>query len=471
DGPFDRPQNLNRINLLGKYRTKLPGGGSFGLQTSMFSSKWDASGQIPERAVNRIERFGAIDSTEGGETSRINVTGDFKHFLSDQTYLKGNFYYSRYLFELYSNFTFYLRDSINGDQIRQKEARNLTGFTGTMGRYFTQDNLEIKVEGSIGVRYDAVDDSELSYTTARKNTLENVRLGDIFESNLFASGDAVFTFSKWTVNTGLRMDYFKFDYYDKLLANYETRSVDKIRFSPKLNVMFSPANRVQLFIKTGLGFHSNDTRVIIAKTSDDIVPIGAGIDIGLNLKPINKLFISVTGWYLYLEQEFVYVGDEGIIEPSGKTSRLGVDIGLRYQPKPWLFLDADANYAYARAIDENKGQDYIPLAPVFTSTFGVSVKHKSGFSTALRGRYIYDRPANEDYSSTAEGYFIVDANASYTYKLVVFSLSVENLFNTEWKETQFLTESKLYDEDKSVEEIHFTPGFPISVKGKLAFKF
>jgi hypothetical protein len=40
---------------------------------------------------------------------------------------------------------------------------------------------------------------------------------------------------------------------------------------------------------------------------------------------------------LFLEQEFVYVGDAGIVEPV-ETERYGFDLGLGYQLTDYLFF-------------------------------------------------------------------------------------------------------------------------------------
>src|SRR5690606_33820829 len=72
DGFFEANQHFNRLNLMGKYHARRSTGESLTIGLSMFNSRWDASGQIPERAVEdgTITRFGSIDPTEGGETSR-----------------------------------------------------------------------------------------------------------------------------------------------------------------------------------------------------------------------------------------------------------------------------------------------------------------------------------------------------------------------------------------------------------------
>ena len=54
------------------------------------------------------------------------------------------------------------------------------------------------------------------------------------------------------------------------------------------------------------------------------------------------------------------------------------------------------------------------------------------------------------------------------YKVV---LSIQNLFNVRWKETQFATESRLKGEKESVEEIRFTPETPFFGRVSLAYLF
>jgi outer membrane receptor protein involved in Fe transport len=201
------------------------------------------------------------------------------------------------------------------------------------------------------------------------------------------------------------------------------------------------------------------------------LPAAYGTDLGVVLKPARNLLLNIAAWYLYLEQEFVYVGDEGIVEPSGKTRRTGVDFSIRYQPVSRLFLDIDMNYCRGRAIGEHKGEDYIPLAPVFTSTGGLTYKSKQGLNGSLRYRFMDDRPANENKSVIAKGYFINDLVINYTQPRYELSMTVQNLFDVRWKETQFDTESRLKNEPAPVSEIHFTPGTPFFVKVGMSWFF
>lgn len=473
DGPFESPQNFNRLNLFGKYVMYSPENDKLTLTASHFTSRWDASGQIPQREVDNgnITRFGAIDDTEGGETERTNFNVAFDKYISENTTFSANAFYSHYAFELYSNFTFFLEDPVNGDQIKQKEDRNIFGANTALSYSTFLGSTEFNLTTGLGVRHDIVDDVELSRTLNRTETLENIQLGDINQTNIDAFVNAEFEFGKFKVAPALRLDYFKFLYNDQLQTNYETKSENKTILSPKLNFYYNAKDNLQLYLKSGLGFHSNDTRVVVANGGEDILPRSYGTDLGFIWKPIPKLVLNSALWYLFLEQEFVYVGDAGIVEPSGKTRRYGVDLGLRYQINDWLFLDTDATYTKARSIDEPEGEDFIPLAPDFTLTGGLSVNDLDGFSGGLRFRYLDDRPANEDNSIVAEGYFVTDFNINYELKNVTLGIAVENLFDVEWNETQFATESRLQNEAQPVEEIHFTPGTPFFIKGMVSYRF
>lgn len=473
DGPFESPQNFNRFNFFGKYSTILENQTKLCFIGSYFTSKWDASGQIPNRLVNNgtISRFGAVDDTEGGITSRTNLAVAIDKIIDENSYLKTNVFFSKYDFTLFSNFTFFIEDPVNGDQIRQYENRTLYGFNSEYTSKKVYNAFKLKWQTGIGFKVNATKDSELSHTLNRNTVLNYIQLGDIDESNFSAYTNVEFQFNKLTINPSLRMDYFKFNYQDKLAMNYETLSNTKFKLLPKLNFSYVQNDKVAYFLKSGFGFHSNDTRVVLQEDKE-ILPTVFGADLGTTLKPTKNLIVNAALWTLFSDQEFVYVGDAGIVEPSGKSKRLGVDLGLRYQLNDYLFLDFDANYAFARSVDEPSGQDYIPLAPEFTSTGGISFKNFKRFSGNLNYRFMGDRAANEDNSVIAKGYLVSDLSLNYKLsKTFEVGVVVNNLFNTEWNETQFLTESQLQTESQSVEEIHFTPGTPFFAKIKLTYSF
>ena len=84
---------------------------------------------------------------------------------------------------------------------------------------------------------------------------------------------------------------------------------------------------------------------------------------------------------------------------------------------------------------------------------------------------IPDRPANEDNSIVALGYTVINFRLNYTRKSFEVFAGVENIFNAEWNEAQFATLSRLQNEPEPVEELHYTPGTPLFVKGGVAVFF
>lgn len=473
NGPFESPQNFRRFNVFGKFSSQLSPSDAIGITVSHFSSTWDASGQVPQRAVDQglITRFGAIDDTEGGTTGRSNFSMQYSKSLGNNNFIKNTLFYTLYDFELFSNFTFFLEDPINGDQIKQKEKRKILGLNSEYNQSFVFGEMDALLRIGLQLRNDFSSDNQLSNTLNRREILNFIQKGNINETNLGVFANVDLNYGKWTFNPSIRFDHFDFIYEDDLAPAFDKSSESKSILSPKLNVLYNHNTSLQFYIKTGKGFHSNDTRVVVAQKGKQILPAAYGGDLGFIWKPLSSLFINAASWILYSEQEFVYVGDAGIVEPSGKSRRYGFDLGLRYQPKPWVFFNFDMNYTLARAIEEEIGQQYIPLAPDMTMVGSLKLKHPSGFTFGTDLRYIKDRPANEDFSIVAKGYTIVDANVGYLWKDLNFGLHIQNLLDTDWNETQFATESRLQNESDSVEEIHFTPGTPFFIKGSISYAF
>ncbi|NBB22168.1 TonB-dependent receptor [Runella sp. CRIBMP] len=471
---FDNPQDFKRLNIMGKYHGHLSPTTYLTLTGSTFWSKWNHSGQIPDRAIESglTGFFGSVDPTEGGETSRTNVNVELVTVTPRNHTIKNQFFYGNYNFELYSNFTFFLVDSINGDQIRQKEKRNLVGYNGSFATQNDVGNTQWTTTLGVQYRQDFTKNSELSHTKNRIETLNRIQFGNIDELNASVYADElVQVSSRFTINAGLRLDFFRNQYEDLLSAPLTTKQASAAILSPKLNFYYTFNNRFQLYLNTGRGFHSNDTRVVVPQGGREILPPAYGSDLGAIFKPFPKLLINAAAWYLWLQQEFVYVGDAGVVEPGGRTRRQGIDLSVRYQITDHLYADIDVNTTKPRAIGELEGQNYLPLAPVFTTMGGLSVQNNAGFSGSLRYRYIGNRPANEDNSIVAKGYFVTDMQANYSRKNYTLGLSVQNLFNTRWKETQFATESRLQGEAAPVEEIHFTPGTPFFARLSLTVFF
>ncbi|CAM3927131.1 Outer membrane receptor proteins, mostly Fe transport [Pedobacter westerhofensis] len=465
DSYFVNPQHFNRFNFFTKYHGALSERTWLTVSASTMYSKWDASGQIPESAVDAgvVPYYGALDPNEGGVTSRSNVNAQLLTTLANHDIIKNQLYYSKYKFDLHTNFTFFLVDSLNGDEIRQREARNLYGYKGSYQHESYLGSIKVSTDFGLNARLDETTDSELSHTINRYTLINPVKLGDIKELSAGAYISETFRFTeKFTVNAGLRFDQFYYQYNNKLASDITLNGAGLYKannntVSPKVNFYYQASDKSQFYLSLGKGFHSNDARVVVAETGYKKLPALYGADLGTVFKPVKNLIVNAAVWYSYLEKEYVYSGDGGTVDFSGRTRRVGFDLSTRYQPASTLYFDVDLNYAHGRSMDDPKGENYIPLAPVWSSTGGLTYILKKGFNGSLRYRYLAHRPANEDNSLVAKGYFINDLVLNYTKARYEIGLTVSNLFNVKWKETQFETVTRLKGQ-AAVDGIAFTPG-------------
>jgi len=475
NGYFSNPEDFSKFNGLIKYYGQLTDKTTMSFSASLFTSKWNASGQIPTRAVSEgiIAPFGSLDPSEGGQTNRENINLIFDHYYDADHHLQNQFYYVHYNFNLYSDFTYFLVDTVHGDEINQRDKRNLFGYKSTYDLNSNLFGLKSFTSISAGFRYDNAhvslihDEKRVALDTFVDGQLNQLNAFSYIDENLLIT-------PKFRINPGLRFDFFNFNFANTTHPD-SSGNVTKALVSPKLNFIYDVAPEVQLYLKTGYGFHSNDARAIIINhvdhIDDNIVPRALGADVGTIFKPMPKMIINFALWTFYMQNELVYNGDDGTVSPIGATMRRGADLSVRYEFYTHLFFDADINYSYGRRLNVPSDSVYIPLAPILTSIAGITYKAASGINGSLRSRYLSDRPANEAWSRTATGYFLMDASLNYTRKQWEVGIAVENIFNIYWKEAEFDTQSRLKGEEVPVTQIDYTPGTPRSFRGHVSFFF
>jgi hypothetical protein len=472
NGPFNWPQHFSRVNLFGKYNINLSAEEKLTVTLSTFGSQWRSSGEIPQRAVNEglVGRFGYLDSLQGGDTHRSNIIARLTSTLSDNWFMQNQIYYSWYNFSHRYNDTFFADDSINGDRLRQRESRNLFGYNGKLTNHsYFKNNVDLSSSFGLGTQFNMIHNSELSHINDQFEVLDYLELGNIQENLFDGYVDENIRMGKWLFSAGLRVDYFYFNYVDRLSPSMPSQS--KAIVSPKLNIEYTANSTIQIYLKTGKGFHSNDARVVVVNDGHQILPAAYGLDLGVNWKPLDHLFINAAIWYLALQQEFVYDGDEGTLDPGDKTRREGIDLSVRYQFTNWLYAFLDVNMAKARDLQAPKGQNYVPLAVPLSSAGGLNYKFTNGINGAVSYRYMENRPANADNSLVAQGYFVSDLTCYYTKKRFEFGIEIQNLFNTKWREEQFEVSSRLKNEPAPVDDINFTAGTPFFAKLEFALFF
>lgn len=487
DGPFTNSERLKRLNGFARV-TRHMGPSTLSLALMSYTSGWNASGQVPLRAVGTKDlptEFDAIDPTEGGSTQKQTAYVTY-HYQHDEDDARALVYLTKYRFSLYSNFTFFLDDPVHGDQIEQDDERTVMGtsWSFTHGKEFGP--IDTHTTFGLQARSDAIENG--LHHTMQRDVLSTAIDAGVVETSvgLFAEEDVRIT--PWLrAIAGLRLDRFDVAVKDHLAgAGPSSSGIAGANIaSPKMSWVISPFGEHaprgldlwDVYLNFGSGFHSNDARGATQRldpTSPQVTLLtrATGWEVGTRVKVARALDFAAALFRLDLDSETIWNGDTGTTEAVGPTRRTGVELEARWKVLPWLFLDGDATFTHA-VFRENAGNgNAVALAPTRTLAGGVSWKHPNGLFGAFRVRSIARRPANDgaDFASHplyAEGWTLFDAMAGYRFHWLEAAVDVRNVFNREWKEVQFATTSQLKGENAPVQDIHFTPGWPLTVVGRV----
>jgi hypothetical protein len=265
DGPWDNPERFHRLNGVLRY-----GFGNAQNRSSLtamaYSAGWRSTDQIPQRAVDQglIGRFGTVDPTDGGRTARYSLSYDFEHRGGDGTF-KLNAYAIQSRLDLYSNFTYFLADPVNGDQFEQAERRRVFGLASSRSWSGALAGRDTTNTIGIQLRHDRLDPVGLY------GAVGGVRSGTVQESRVRQTSVGLHAenATQWTAwlrsVAGLRFDHYDFDVASSIAANSGSRNAAIT--SPKLSLIFGPWHRTEYFVNYGHGFHSNDARGTTARVA------------------------------------------------------------------------------------------------------------------------------------------------------------------------------------------------------------
>jgi hypothetical protein len=489
DGPWVNPEKFHRLN--GVLRYSFGGEGSRSSITAMgYSAGWNSTDQIPQRAVDSglIDRFGAIDPTDGGQTSRYSLSFNTERNLDNGTF-KLNAYAIASRLDLFSDFTYNLDNPsppnpVNADQFEQAEHRKVFGF-GT-SRSFNTRIGESDSTNTIGlqVRHDRLDPVGL-YSTVARERISTTQEATVRETSAAVYGENSTQWLPWFRSVlGARYDRFWFD-VDSSVAGNSGRVAAGI-LSPKVALVFGPWNKTEYFANYGDGFHSNDARgVTETVTPKELTPAQSspplvrskGAELGLRTEIVPGLQSSLALWQLKLGSELVFSGDAGDTEPSGASTRYGIEFNNHYRAAAWLLLDADIAVSRAR-FDQDQGTApnigrSIPGSVDTVVSAGATVLDLGPWFGQFQLRYFGPRPLVEDDSQRSKATTLAYLRAGYKitndWKMV---LDVFNLFDRKASDIDYYYASRLPGEPVGgVNDIHFHPVEPRSLHLSLIGSF
>jgi len=484
DGPWtDISEDLKKTNLLLKRSANTPGG-QLDISLMAYDNSWNSADQIPQRAVDRglIDDYGSLDTTLGGESSRYSVNLQWKG-----ERLKSAVYALKYKLNLWSNFTYFLDDEVNGDQFEQADDRTVYGLTSSYD--FNSDQSDMQNTVGLELQHDAIDEVAL-YRSRERERLGTIRSDQVGETSL-----GVYWQNRWVVNSrvrtvfGIRYDAFEFD-----VTPLESENINGIDlrqnggntsdslFSAKGNIIFTLSDNWESYISAGQGLHSNDARgTTINVDPADGSPVDAvdplvrstGYEAGLRAFVNDTFNASLALWALELDSELLFVGDAGTTEASRASERQGVELTSYYRISPsWTF---DLEYAWTNAEFTEDGPEgnHIPGAFEQVVQSGLSLQMENGWFGNLRLRYFSGRPLIEDDSVRSEPSTLLNLRAGYAVSRWSFTADVFNLLDSKDHDIDYYYESRLADEvsGAGTEDIHFHVLEPRNVRVRATYHF
>lgn len=464
NGPFTVADNYQKKNAVLRYSQGTEANG-FNVTAMAYSAKWHATDQIPLRAVQagQIGRFDAIDQTDGGKSSRYSLSGAWRQSSGDVS-TEVNAYVIRQKLDLFSNFTYFMDDPVNGDQFNQPDRRTTTGINAS--RTYATTLLGRESEFTVGAQFQNDSIANALYSTAARQYLSTTRADQIRERSLglYAENKTRWNDTFRTV-AGVRADNFNFKVNSNLAANSGTASATKV--SPKLNLIFGPWNKTEFYASAGYGFHSNDARGTTItqepKTGNpaDKVPSlvrSKGVELGVRTEAVAGLQSSLSVYQLDFDSELTFAGDAGTTQAGRPSRRLGFEFSNYYKPTNWLTIDADLAFAKARFKGFGLAGNRIPGAVEGVASLALSVDNLGPWFGAVQLRYFGPRPLIADNSVRSKSTATVNGRIGYKISPKVrLELEGFNLTNRSDSAIDYYYASQLKGETAPVTDIHFHP--------------
>ena len=476
DGPWtDISEDVDKYNVLARLSRPLSDG-VLSLTFMGYKNSWNSADQIPKYAVDEgiIDELGSIDTSVGGESNRYSLSGNW---VNEEWNI--NAYMIKYDLDLFSNFTYYLEDPINGDQFNQIDERMLYGteikkhLQGMIGNNIFLQDIGIQI------RHDAIDKVALNRTQQR-NYLSTIREdeADVSSLGLFWKGEVALS-DALSFNLGLRYDYMHVDVESNIAEN--SGNTDDGLLSIKSGLRYTFNEQWETYLNAGQSFHSNDARGAVMHidpvTGEAVDPVdllvrGQGAEIGIRFFDEQKLHISSALWLLDLDSELLFVGDAGVTEPNRASRRYGIEFTAYYWLSHNITLDFEAAWTKARFKDDIEGEgNKIEGSLPFVLSTGIGWKPLENWETNLRLRHFANRVLDSYDEHESDPFSVVNFGLSYTSGHWKFNMDILNLFDSNDQDIAYYYASRITSQAAAIEDIHYHPIEPRTVRFEIKYSF
>src|SRR3989441_4357804 len=267
-GPFLNPLRYKRDNLTGNYTKRLTDRESLGFKFNFGRNDFYSSGQIPLDLVasGQLPRYGFVDLNDGGRV-RMGAAGVYyQRNLKSGDSLKLDAFASRSLFDLYSNFTFFLDDPVHGDGIQQHDSRYQEGANSQYLHSYRLWGSQALL--TLGTNFH---DNQINvglYPQQRRAPLdvETRAFAHITNAAGYAHQGVDFLHGRLHLEGGLRWDYFRFGVNDRVNVT-DSGSEGAARLQPKFGLAYRVSASVPITVSFnyGRGINTQDARGVVQR--------------------------------------------------------------------------------------------------------------------------------------------------------------------------------------------------------------
>ncbi len=496
DGPFKNPLDYKRDNVTGDYIRRLNENRRLGFKFNFGRNDFVSSGQIPLDEVfeGRLDRFGFIDPQNGGRVRSGVFSAYYRQDLAGGDVFKMDGFLSRSMFDLWSNFTFFLTDEAFGDEIQQHDSRLQEGANAqylkpysiagqramlNVGANYHDNQINVGLFPSIGrtpnrkfISPENQANPDILLTSARArvaNVAGYVQQGlDLFGGRLHLEG-------------GIRYDHFHFKVDDRIDPSASGEQ-GASRAQPKFNLSLTPSERMPttFYFNYGRGISSQDARGVTQRPERPRISTTDFYQVGIS-QNLDRFGMSADLFLIDRSNEQVYIPDDGSFEFKGPSRAYGFEVktsmrltrSLSFNAGVTRVINAFFRDYFFEEDDPAPGErKYIDSAPHVVANAGLTLAGWRGFSGSLRWRHISNyRLDPVDPGIRASGLDALDLSAAKQLRhWIELNFSIDNLTDKRYFETQNYFESRISPGAPVIARIHATPGYPITVTGGVTFR-
>jgi hypothetical protein len=490
DGPFVLPLHYVRDNVAGNYTRELGSGRSVGVKFSAGRNDFDSSGQIPLDLVyaGTLNRFGSMDPSDGGRVRNGTAGLYYKQNRGANDTLRADGFVNRSLFDLFSDFTFFKSDPVNGDGLQQHDSRSQEGGSAQYAHASRVRGIEVlsTAGGNLSDSWINVD----RFHAKDRKTIAGVSGIPQDEANVHITNPAVYAQQEWELphlhaDAGLRVDAFRFRLDDRTTQTRDMSWATGVE--PKVNLVYTPwkAAVLALHFNFGRAVTSEDARGIATAPDAPRVAATNFYMLGTSHR-LQRFAASADVFLIDRAHEDVYDADSGTMEYQGPSRSYGWEVKTSAQLAAHVSWNAGLTQVSNAFFLGTAPRTYVDSAPHTVANASLTLNGWHGVYSSLRWRHVGHYlavnpddtavppalPYTNSAQAVASGLDVVDFAATKKLRWwLEGNFAIDNLNNKSYYETQNYFDSRLTPTAETEARLHGTPGYPVGFTAGLTWRF